>query len=74
MKRIALALMLLMLSSVVQATTHYEETTTLFCKWSGNVVESFTLDGPHKIGMYEKGDWIDNVIQRPKHNSSNKRL
>ena len=67
MKRLALVLMLLMLPLAARATTHYEETTTLFCKWSDKVVESFTLDGPRMSSMYRnryRGWTVKRISQR----------
>lgn len=64
MKKLALVLTLLMLSSTAQATTHYEETTTLFCKWSDDYTETFTLNGARAFnGNIHEGWTVKRISQ-----------
>lgn len=65
MKRLALALMLLMLSSAAQATTRHEDTITLLCKWSDDIVETFILDGKWMSAGYIHEGWtVKRITQR----------
>ena len=57
MKRLALVLMLLMLSSVAQAQ-EYEETITLTCKPADNIWETFILDGEWMSARHIHEGWI----------------
>ncbi len=64
MKRLALALMLLMLSSAAQAQ-QYSDITTLICRWQGNTWEYFKLNGPFKRGNLEIPEWtVTRISQR----------
>ena len=57
MKRLALALMLMMLSSTVQAQD-YEEETTLYCVWPDGRIESFTEGGSYRSPIGLSDTWI----------------
>ena len=63
MKRLALILMLVMLSSVVQAQ-QYNDVTTLICRWQGNTWEYFKLNGSFKRGNLEIPEWTVTKITR----------
>jgi len=67
MKRLALVLMLLTLPFAAQATTHYEETITLYCKMSNDLVETFILDGRWQAGPFIQKDWIVEIISQTDH-------
>ena len=57
MKRLALVLMLLMLSSVVQARD-FEEETTLHCIWPDGRIESFTEGNSYRSPIDLYTTWI----------------
>lgn len=64
MKKIALILMLLTLPFTAQATTHYK--TTLVCKWSHDIVETYVLDGEWSTGIHPHNGWtVKRITQRP---------
>lgn len=65
MKKLALVLMLLTLPFAAQATTHYEDTITLFCKWSDDIVETFILNGEWMSAGYIHEGWtVKRISQR----------
>jgi len=57
MKRLALVLTLLMLSSAAQAQD-YEEETTLYCVWPDGRIESFTEGGSYRSPIGLSDTWI----------------
>lgn len=62
MKRLALVLMLLVMSSAAYAGGAYRKT-VLYCGWPNNITESFTLYGSYTLGMYKEPDWTVISIQ-----------
>lgn len=65
MKRLALALMLLMLSSVVQARD-YKEDTTLLCVWPDGRIESFIEGGSYRSPIGLLATWtVASIHQYP---------
>ncbi len=63
MKRLALVLILLMFSSVVQAQD-YEEVKSLYCKWSDDITEIFVLGGDYTFNGFKEEDWIVTEIKQ----------
>jgi len=58
MKRLALVLIMLMLSSVVQARDRYEKETTLYCVWLDGRSESFILYDDYREFLDPSIKWI----------------
>ena len=63
MKRLALALMLMILSSTVQARD-YEAVTTLHCIWPDSVIESFTVGESYRSPIGLSGTWVVTEIRQ----------